>query len=191
MDDAAVVHLGGSSEFGREVVGEMNRIGMIVDISHVSDETFGDVIEVTRAPVIASHSSTRALTDHPRNMTDDMLRAVANNGGVVMVNFYTHLLDPKKTTPWNAVKNWVRSLGSSGTPLSVLADHVDHVVKDPVRQRSYRPPTLLKYEPLWLCSRLIDRPDRAPCAGRRVSGGRRRRLPRPGRMRNYARRAKE
>ena len=78
----------GLTSFGRDVIAEMNRLGMLVDISHVADATFFDVIETTKAPVIASHSSSRALADHPRNMTDDMLRAVAKNGGVVMVNFY-------------------------------------------------------------------------------------------------------
>ncbi|HVR37919.1 MAG TPA: membrane dipeptidase, partial [Thermoanaerobaculia bacterium] len=67
---------GGLTDFGRQVVVEMNRLGMLVDVSHVSDDTFWDVIEVTKAPVIASHSSARALADHKRNMTDDMLRAV-------------------------------------------------------------------------------------------------------------------
>jgi membrane dipeptidase len=74
-------------------VREMNRLGMIVDISHVSDATFYQALLVSQAPVIASHSSSRALTNHPRNMTDDMLRAVALNDGVVMVNFYSAFLD--------------------------------------------------------------------------------------------------
>ncbi len=78
----------GLSEFGRDVVREMNRLGMIVDISHVSDKTFWDAIEVASQPVMASHSSAWALCEHPRNMKDDMLRAVASNGGVVNVNFY-------------------------------------------------------------------------------------------------------
>jgi membrane dipeptidase len=78
----------GLTPFGRDVVREMNRLGMLVDISHVSDKTFYDVMETTKAPVIASHSSARALADHKRNMTDDMLRLVGKNNGVVMVNFY-------------------------------------------------------------------------------------------------------
>jgi len=77
----------GLTDFGRQVVLEMNRIGMLVDVSHVSDETFYDVIDATKAPVFASHSSARALAEHKRNMTDDMLRAIAKNHGVVMVNF--------------------------------------------------------------------------------------------------------
>jgi membrane dipeptidase len=77
----------GLTEFGKEVVREMNRLGMLVDISHVSDKTFYDAIAVSTKPVIASHSSCRALADVPRNMTDDMLRALAKNGGVAGINF--------------------------------------------------------------------------------------------------------
>jgi len=78
---------GGLTPFGEEVVRELNRLGVMVDISHVSDDTFWDVMKITRAPVIASHSSCRAVYDHPRNMSDDMLRAVAENGGEVMIHF--------------------------------------------------------------------------------------------------------
>jgi membrane dipeptidase len=93
IQDANVAHHNGMTDFGKEVVGEMNRLGMIVDISHVSDATFFQALQVSRAPVIASHSSSRALTNAPRNMTDDMLRAVSRNGGVVMVNFYSAFVD--------------------------------------------------------------------------------------------------
>jgi membrane dipeptidase len=113
----------GLTEFGREVVREMNRLGMMVDISHVSDKTFYDVIEVARAPVIASHSSARAIYNHPRNMTDDMLRAVAKNGGVVMVNFFDQFLDPRKA------ESKKRTVPPLRTPLSVLIDHIDHIAK--------------------------------------------------------------
>jgi membrane dipeptidase len=96
VDDLSVPHTKeGLSEFGKDVVYEMNRLGMMVDISHVSDRTFYRTLVITRAPVIASHSAARALCDAPRNMTDDMLRAVANSGGpnskggVVQVNFYS------------------------------------------------------------------------------------------------------
>jgi len=94
--DTTVPHTqDGLSDFGKSVVAEMNRIGMIVDISHVSDKTFYRAVAVSRAPVIASHSAARALCDAPRNMTDDMLRVAAKSGGpgskggVVMVNFYS------------------------------------------------------------------------------------------------------
>ena len=77
----------GLTAFGKDVVRELNRLGVIVDVSHVSDKTFYDVLEVTKAPVMASHSSSRAISHHPRNMTDDMMRALAKNGGVVMINY--------------------------------------------------------------------------------------------------------
>jgi len=96
IDDTKIPHTKeGLTEFGKDVVYEMNRLGMMIDISHVSDKTFFRTLVITRAPVIASHSSARALCDAPRNMTDDMLRAVANSGGpgskggVVDVNFYS------------------------------------------------------------------------------------------------------
>lgn len=87
----------GLTEFGRSVVREMNRIGMIVDVSHVSDKTFFDVLSVSAQPVIASHSSCRALADSPRNMSEEMLRALAKNGGVVGVNFNSPYLSQRDT----------------------------------------------------------------------------------------------
>jgi membrane dipeptidase len=83
----------GLTPFGLRVVAAMNDLGMMVDVSHVSDATFADAVHASRLPVIASHSSARALTDRPRNMTDDMLRAVAANGGAVCVNFGPEFLD--------------------------------------------------------------------------------------------------
>jgi len=82
----------GLTPFGKDVVREMNRLGMMVDISHVADKTFYDALAVTTVPVIASHSSCRAIANHPRNMTDDMLRALAKNGGVVMINYHAGFL---------------------------------------------------------------------------------------------------
>ena len=93
MDDPEVEHHGGLTEFGREVVREMNRLGMMVDVSHVSDAAFWDVLEVSAVPVIASHSSARALADVPRNLTDEMLRALAAKGGMALVNFFPGFLD--------------------------------------------------------------------------------------------------
>ncbi|HDT12824.1 MAG TPA: membrane dipeptidase [Candidatus Aminicenantes bacterium] len=77
----------GLSDFGREVVAECNRLGMIVDVSHASEKSFYDVVEASKAPIIASHSSARAVCDHPRNLTDDQLRALAKNGGVIQICF--------------------------------------------------------------------------------------------------------
>ena len=82
----------GLTPFGKDVVRELNKLGMMVDISHVADKTFYDVLALTKAPVIASHSSCRAIANHPRNMTDDMLRALAKNGGVVMINYEVSFL---------------------------------------------------------------------------------------------------
>ena len=82
----------GLTAFGKDVVREMNRLGMMIDISHVADKTFFDVLALTTTPVLASHSSCRAIANHPRNMTDDMLRALAKNGGVIMINYHAGYL---------------------------------------------------------------------------------------------------
>src|SRR3954468_24349932 len=145
----------GLSPFGKQVVLEMNRLGMLVDVSHVADKTFYDVVEVSKAPVIASHSSSRALASAPRNMTDDMLRALAKNGGVAMVNFYPVFLsnevanaskarDEKLKPDIAALKAKDPSEGAeyddavrklqAASPLpkvswTVIVDHIDHMVK--------------------------------------------------------------
>jgi membrane dipeptidase len=148
---------GGLTPFGKQVIHEMNRLGMFVDVSHVSDQTFYDAIAASSVPVIASHSSARALSPHRRNLTDDQLRAIAKNGGVVNVNFYAGFIDsvyPKATAAAEAgVAKWrdsalkapgadsaaITAAAASRTaaavgavprpPLSVLLDHFDHIAK--------------------------------------------------------------
>ncbi len=158
IDDPKIEHHNGLTDFGKQVVLEMNRLGMMVDISHVADKTFFDAIAITKAPVIASHSSARALTNHPRNMTDDMLRAVAKNGGVVQVNFYSAFIDEdyrkaadaQKKEAEAAVQAHIAELKAAGKPvtymdkdqierewaakiprppLKSLIDHIDHIAK--------------------------------------------------------------
>jgi membrane dipeptidase len=158
MNGPQVTHHNGLTEFGKQVVLEMNRLGMMVDISHVADKTFWDTIAVTKAPVIASHSSARALTNAPRNMTDEMLKAVTKNGGVVQVNFFSAFVDENFRREYGAMakerdaaikavlekyKNAdekTRFLAQQKEeaawaakvprpPLKSLIDHIDHVAK--------------------------------------------------------------
>lgn len=145
----------GLSSFGREVVAEMNRLGMLVDVSHVSDETFYDVIRHSSKPVVATHSCCRALADHPRNMTDEMIVRLAAAGGVIQINFYPLFLDdgfgrvlsesgimergeaiesefikdpsdPQKRAAWNAVQDELMALPRPS--YKMIADHIDHAV---------------------------------------------------------------
>ena len=99
----------GLTDFGKQVVERMNRLGMMVDISHVSDKTFYDTLAVSKAPVIASHSSCRALCDVPRNMTDDMIRALAKNGGVMDINFYPGFLSQAYADAYKIIEKQVEA----------------------------------------------------------------------------------
>jgi membrane dipeptidase len=158
IDDPKVQHHNGLTDFGKQVVLEMNRLGMMVDISHVADKTFWDAIATTKAPVIASHSSARALVNAPRNMTDDMLKAVAKNGGVVQVNFFSGFddenfrkaLEAQAKDQAAAIQKFIDDQKAQGKsvdyvevdrierewmakiprpPLSSLIDQIDHIAK--------------------------------------------------------------
>jgi membrane dipeptidase len=123
---------GGLTAFGETVIREMNRLGMLVDVSHVSSATLADVLRVSTAPIVATHSCARALNDHPRNLTDAELRAIAAAGGVINVNFYSRFLDPvylaaAKDLDGRAARKQAAMLPV--TPLSVLVDHIDHIAQ--------------------------------------------------------------
>jgi len=124
----------GLTTFGKDVVREMNRLGMMVDISHVADKTFWDVIETTKAPVIASHSSARALANHPRNMTDDMMRALAKNDGVVMINYHAAFLseefrvasEKKSGTVVESMAAMSKKCGGNEACTTLESERIDH-----------------------------------------------------------------
>jgi membrane dipeptidase len=143
----------GLTPFGKDVVREMNRLGMLVDVSHVSDKTFYDAIAVSTKPVIVSHSSSRAISDIPRNVTDDMLRALAKNGGVIGINFGEGFISQKDVAALHAAitsnsaapptltgkplddyannefRKDLRDMKTGLATISDVVDHVDHMVK--------------------------------------------------------------
>jgi membrane dipeptidase len=145
----------GLSPFGKEVIAEMNRMGMLIDVSHISDDAFYDVLSLSTKPVVATHSCCRALAEHPRNLTDDMIRKLAEAGGVVQVNFYPVFLDSdfktilndsgimesgelvesefiadpadsRKRAAWNAVQDELNALERPS--YRRIVDHIDHIV---------------------------------------------------------------
>ncbi|HPT83343.1 MAG TPA: dipeptidase [Limnochordia bacterium] len=122
---------GGLSKFGRQVVAEMNRLGMLVDVSHLNEPSFWDVVQVSKDPVLASHSNARALCDHPRNLTDEQIRAVADRGGVVGVNFCPAFLRPDRRASAEQVVEQIAYLinvGGQGCPaLGSDFDGIDDV----------------------------------------------------------------
>ena len=127
----------GLNQFGKDVVREMNRLGMMVDVSHVSDPTFWDIVQTSTAPVVATHSACRAIADVPRNLTDDMIRALAKTGGVVNVIFYPEHLEPG----WSQKKKQVDAEIATMVQDASAAESGDAVHKklarDRVRQREY------------------------------------------------------
>ena len=155
VNDVKIKHHDGLTEFGKQVVLEMNRLGMMVDISHVADKTFWDALAVSKAPIFASHSSCRALTNHARNMTDEMIVALAKKGGVVQVNFYCGFISQKfrdndaadtkaldaRMARETAGKNlsepdrqilsekFRKELNLSRATLADVVDHIDHIRK--------------------------------------------------------------
>jgi membrane dipeptidase len=129
LNDRSVKRHDGLTVPGRQIVGEMNRLGMMVDISHVSDKTFWDVLEVSTAPVIASHSSCRALSDVPRNMTDPMIVALAKKGGVIHINFNCAFLSQKTADAEQRKPEAERGKNAIPATLAHVMEHINHVVK--------------------------------------------------------------
>jgi membrane dipeptidase len=116
----------GLTDFGKDVVRELNRLGMLVDISHVSDKTFWDAMETSKAPLVASHSSLRSISGHPRNMTDDMIRALGGKGGVIMINYSRSFLSNELYEA--ALKN-VPMAERPTVSWEKIVEHIDHAVK--------------------------------------------------------------
>ena len=132
MDKPEVKHHNGLTDFGKQVVAEMNRLGIIVDVSHVSDKTFWDALETSRAPIFASHSSCRAICNAARNMTDEMIVAMAKKGGVIQINFNSAFLSQKSADAdrlAEATKSGKDRPALPPASLEAVIAHINHVVK--------------------------------------------------------------
>jgi membrane dipeptidase len=143
ITNVAVKHHNGLTDFGKDVVREMNRLGMLVDISHVSDKTFYDALEVSKAPIIASHSVCRALANAPRNMTDEMIVALAKKGGVVQVNFNCAFISQAYRDGDTKISKEVDARYARETGGKKLPEVQENVVKNRIRRElGLKPPTL-------------------------------------------------
>jgi membrane dipeptidase len=142
--DPAGPENGGLSPFGKEVVQEMNRLGMMIDISHISDKSFYDVLKVTKAPVLASHSSCRALCGSPRNLTDDMLLALKENGGVIQICILGNYLKTPEPNP--ELDSKLKELHDRYSDYNALSDSMKKVVRKEYRdiEKSYEKPATVK-----------------------------------------------
>jgi membrane dipeptidase len=132
IDKPEIKHHNGLTDFGKQVIDEMNRLGMIVDVSHVSDKTFWDALETSRAPIFASHSSCRALCNVARNMTDEMIVAMAKRGGVIQINFYSGFLSQQSADADRLADAARSTKDTSVLPPASLEDavaHINHVIK--------------------------------------------------------------
>jgi membrane dipeptidase len=132
MDKLEIKHHNGLTDFGKQVVAEMNRLGMIVDVSHVSDKTFWDALETSRAPIFASHSSCRAICNVARNMTDEMIVAMSKRGGVIQINFYSAFLSQKSADAdriAEAAKSVKESPPLPPAGLEDVVAHINHIVR--------------------------------------------------------------
>jgi membrane dipeptidase len=129
----------GLTDFGKQVVERMNRLGMMVDISHVSDKTFYDTLAVTKVPVIASHSSCRALCDVPRNMTDDMIRALAKNGGVMDINYYSGFLSQAYADAYKKIEKHLEAeLGAARARYASQGKRLPHLEEEKIEQSALK-----------------------------------------------------
>src|SRR4030095_6964236 len=132
IDKPEIKHHNGLTNFGKQVIAEMNRLGIIVYVSHVSDKTFWDALETSRAPIFASHSSCRAICNVARNMTDEMIVAMAKRGGVIQINFYSGVLSQQSAEADRLAEVAKSDKGQPALPPARLEDviaHINHVVK--------------------------------------------------------------